>query len=159
MSDNEFKVGDRVQLVNEDNEIENVGVIQELHSREDNGEVVDFANVIWEDNITATEEYISVLQLKEDTSELEAEFKKVVKAHQSKIDEQLAIAAKAIAKAEKISEKYGIPFHSSVSPLSQPYWPSSFSTKFGGLDSDFVSDITGTYNEYDSEGWRHSAVC
>jgi len=159
MSNNEFKVGDRVQCVDEDDEVIGVGVIQELHSREDDGEMVDFANVLWDGTSKAAEVHVEFLEPEKDESELEAEFKKVVEAHQSKIDEQLAIAAKAIAKAEKISEKYGIPFYSGVSPLSQPYWPASFSTKFGGLDSDFVSDITGTYNEYDSEGWRHSAVC
>lgn len=159
MSDNDFKVGDCVQCVDEDDEVIGVGIIQELYSREDNGEMVDFAHVIWEDNVHSTEEYISMLQPKEDSSELETEFKKVFEAHAQEIDDQLEIAAKAIAKATKLSEKYGLPFYASVSPLSQPYWPSSFSKKFHGLDSDFVSDLTSAYNEYGEDGWRHSSIC
>lgn len=159
MSNNEFKVGDRVKELDEDGDVQGIGVIEELHSREDDGIMHDFANVLWNGASQVEEVRVEFLEQEGEEDELEAEFKKVVEAHQSKIDEQLAIAAKAIAKAEKISEKYGIPFYSGVSPLSQPYYPSSFSTKFGGLDSGFVSDITGTYNEYDSEGWRHSSVC
>lgn len=97
----------------------------------------------------------------EDTSDLEAEFRKVFKSHIDKIDKQLEIASKAIAKAEKLAEKYGLPFSSNVSPLSQSYFPESFVEKFGDLDSDTVYDITGAYTSYYNEGagWEHSAVC
>ena len=93
--------------------------------------------------------------------ELEAAFQKVADAHMHQIEEQLEIAAKAIAKAEKIAEKYGLPFQASVSPLSQSFTPESFWEKFGDLDSDFVMDITDAYlgEEHGEAGWEHSAVC
>lgn len=97
----------------------------------------------------------------EENPELEAEFRALVKKHQAEIDEQLKIASKAIAKAEKLSEKYGIPFSSGVSPLGQSYTPASFQDKFGELDRETVMEITDVYpgGEYDMEGWEHSAVC
>lgn len=86
---------------------------------------------------------------------LETEFEALYNKHVKKIEEQLNIAAKAISKAEELSEKYGIPFYAGVSPLSQSYTPGSLDED---LDKDFISDLTGIYpGEY--EGWEHSAVC
>ena len=94
----------------------------------------------------------------EGLTELEAQFKQLCDDHMKEIDEQINIAREAIAKAEKISEKYGIPFGSNITPLSMDYTPASFFGKFDELDSEFICDITGAYcNEY--EGWEHSAVC
>lgn len=98
---------------------------------------------------------------KEENPELEAEFMSVLNKHHSKIEEQLKIARKAISKAEKIAEKYGIPFDADVSPLSQTYTPASFEEKFGELDKEYVCEQIGIWpgGEYDCEGWEHSAVC
>jgi hypothetical protein len=92
---------------------------------------------------------------------LEAEFEAVVKKAHSEIDAEVKIARDHIARAVKLSEKYGIPFHAGVSPLGNNYTPQSFKTKFPGLDTEFVSDVTGTWDEenYQYGGWQHSAVC
>lgn len=97
----------------------------------------------------------------EEDLKLEQEFTDVVNKHRSEIEDQLKIASKAIAKAEKLSEKYGIPFYSNVSPLGQNYTPASFDEKFGELDHDMVYEIADIYpgGEYHTEGWEHSAVC
>lgn len=96
--------------------------------------------------------------MSEENTKLEEEFKAVVAEVTPQIDEQLKIAREAIRKAEELSEKYGVPFRSSVSPLGQSYFPKKVPD---GLDQDFVFDVTGTWTEYygDGSGWQHSAVC
>ncbi|HVI42688.1 MAG TPA: hypothetical protein VM577_18745 [Anaerovoracaceae bacterium] len=96
----------------------------------------------------------------EDQAALEAKFKKAYDKAVAKIEEQIEIASEAISKAEEISEKYGIPFHSSITPLSQSYRPASFSEKWAGLE-DSLDDLTDgeLYGVPDYEGWEHSAVC
>jgi hypothetical protein len=90
--------------------------------------------------------------------ELIKEFKKACEKALPKIEAQIAIARKAIAKAEKISEKYGVPFSSDITPLSMSYTPASLDEEIRNLDSDVLYDLIGDYiNEY--EGWEHSAVC
>jgi hypothetical protein len=90
-------------------------------------------------------------------TELEQEFKKACEKALPKIEEQIEIARKAIAKAEKISEKYGVPFESDITPLSMAYTPCSFYERFRKLDSETIYDFAGAYpDEY--EGWEHSAV-
>jgi len=140
MSDNDFKVGDRVQYTDEDGEVL-VGIIVKLFPFDDDGQMVNFADVVWYDDNKSEPVALEFLEPEADETELEVEFKKVFEKHSQEIEDQLETAAKAITKAEKLSEKYGLPFHAQVSPLSQPYWPASFSTKFDG------------------EGWRHSAFC
>lgn len=97
----------------------------------------------------------------EETLALEAEFEKVLEKASAAIDAELAEAQKHLDKAVKLSEKYGVPFHTGISPLGNTYTPDSFQEKFGGLDSDFVYDTTGTYDSenYQYGGWQHSAVC
>lgn len=91
-------------------------------------------------------------------TQLEKEFEAAQKIAITKIDEKLSIASAAIAEATKISEEYGIPFSSWVSPLGQAYTPTSYQDKFGDLDPDFVSEVADCYpGDYD--GWEHSAVC
>lgn len=91
-------------------------------------------------------------------SDLEAEFQKAANEALPLIDEQIRIAKEAIAKAEEISEKYGIPFYSSITPLSMPYRPVSYNEKFGDLDSDRLYALAQTdLPEY--EGWQTSSVC
>lgn len=92
---------------------------------------------------------------------LEEEFTGLVKEHKSEIEDKIKEARQALSEAVKLSEKYGIPFHSGISFLSQGYTPSSFEDKFGELDTDVVSDLTDVYpgGEYGGTGWEHSAVC
>lgn len=101
---------------------------------------------------------------KQNDPALEKEFLEAHEKATKLIDEQLDFAAKAINKAERISEKYGIPFSASVSPLGQSYTPESFEKKFGGLDLEELAENLKTddlYDVYPGEypGWEHSAVC
>lgn len=94
------------------------------------------------------------------SKELEDKFKEAVTLATEEINKQLDIAKKAIAEAEKISEEYGVPFSTYVSPLGQSYRPNSFDDKWGDLENadDIIEDMTGDFlPEY--EGWEHSAVC
>ncbi len=95
----------------------------------------------------------------EDLSELEAEFTAACEKHMVEIDKQIEIASKALQKAEKLAEKYGIPFHSHITPISQSYAPSSFYEKFNGLDSEFVYDLTSACVDDGCQGWEHSSIC
>jgi hypothetical protein len=61
--------------------------------------------------------------------------------------------------ATKIAERYGVPFRSGISPISNQYFPNSLKEKFKDVSDDFINEISDTYNEYGSIGWRHSAVC
>lgn len=88
---------------------------------------------------------------------LEQEFCSVVDSHLDEIKAKVDEASKVLKEATKLSEKYGIPFYSHISPIGQSYNPSSFSKKFPGLDEDIVSDLTASHSEY--SGWQHSAVC
>jgi len=159
MSKHNFEVGDRVQYREEDEDIL-VGEIKRLGSATEEGEVIHTATVQWDSEDGTEEYYVDMLEPEGEEDELEAEFKKVVDDHMQEIEDQLKIASDAISKAEELSEKYGLPFRAYVSPLSQSYFPTTFSDKFGELDSDFVSEIAGAWSEYPSEGgWEHSQVC
>lgn len=89
-------------------------------------------------------------------SKLEEEFKKTQELAEQEIDAALSKAHTALKEAMAISEKYGVPFYASISPLGQGYRPSSFEEKWG--------EILDELREYDIclpeyEGWQHSAVC
>lgn len=99
---------------------------------------------------------------------LEQEFKDLYDAHIKEINEQITIAREAIRKAEAISDAYGIPFGSDITPLGMGYTPDSFYEKFGvdeegddKLNKNFVCELTGSWpgGEYGGSGWEHSAVC
>lgn len=92
-------------------------------------------------------------------TELEKEFVSVSDKFHNEIKKHLKDAREALKKAIDLSEEYGIPFESPISFLCNSYIPSSLHGKFGDIDKDFVAEITGVYNEYDSDGWEHSAVC
>jgi hypothetical protein len=103
---------------------------------------------------------VSVEELYAQDSELEKEFRTAVIVGGKLIDEQLELAQQAIYKAVRISEEYGIPFRAGVSPLWNTFHPDSLSSKWSGVDDQFIDEITDTYNEYPGEaGWQHSAVC
>jgi len=94
-------------------------------------------------------------------ADLEKEFEEAVKAADKEMAQYLKEASEALQKAKAVSEKYGVPFTSSISPLRNGFIPKSFQDKFGELDHDFVSDVSGVYDEYGDfyPGWIHSAVC
>lgn len=105
----------------------------------------------------------------ENLSELEQKFKAALDEGGKKIQEQLSIAMKAISKAEKISEEYGIPFDAGCSPLSQQYFPYSYDKKWGILhaseeissddETEIILSKFGLYRSDYGDGWEHSAVC
>ncbi len=93
------------------------------------------------------------------TSELEEEFKVALKKTMKEINAKIEEAHTALDKACEISEKHGVPFYSSISPLGQQYRPTSFSEKFGEIEN-LIEEITN-YDVFvgEHEGWQHSAVC
>ncbi len=93
---------------------------------------------------------------------IEDDFKVVFDAHSAEIHAAMDKALAAVQEAEALSEKYGIPFRGSVSPLRQDYIPSSLRVLFPEIDGDKLYDIGVDANishEYHDEGWAHSAVC
>lgn len=92
------------------------------------------------------------------TSELEAEFAAHWEKYEAKIQQYVEEANQALSKAIALADKHGIPFYSSISFLGQNYTPTLLD-QFSELDQEKIDEITGTYNEYGSEGWQHSDVC
>lgn len=124
-------------------------------SREDQEKMVSYWHIKWDDGSTERDSYPCF----EDT-ELERSYRKAAHEAREKIEELLDKASRAISDAEDIANKYGVPFHSRVSPLGQSYFPGSTAKLYPDLDPEFVKDVTGVYHsEYGEEGWQHSAVC
>lgn len=105
-----------------------------------------------------TEETLSVNDLDDRDTELERKFRLLCDSAGEEIQAELNKACDHLSKAVKISEKYGVPFSSGISFLSQSYFPGSFNSQFEDIDKEFVSGLTDAYSEY-GEGWEHSAVC
>lgn len=93
------------------------------------------------------------------SSELDKEFQSVATDVMKEINEQLAIAGKALAKAMQLSDANGIPFSAGVSLLAQDYVPSTFSDKWSDVSNILVQSLTGVYDTSNDYGWEHSAVC
>jgi hypothetical protein len=92
-------------------------------------------------------------------NDLETAFKAVYDAHIGEIRAKIDEAAAAIREAEKISEKYGIPFRARVSPLAQNYVPNSFDHNLVTDEEDNFLDNLDCYVSGYHSGWAHSAVC
>ena len=91
-------------------------------------------------------------------SAVELEFKALCEEVLPQIEARINIARQAIKEAEELSEKYGVPFSSDITPISMGYMPASLDDRFRDLDSNIMYDLAGTYLD-DYEGWEHSAVC
>ena len=106
---------------------------------------------------------VTTRKKKVDPAELELEFKALVESVGEEIEAKLKQAKALVREAEKLSDKYGIPFFSSVSILGENYIPESFQQKFRALKPEDVADITGVPAEEIAQsystGWNHSAVC
>lgn len=94
---------------------------------------------------------------------LDAMFEGLVETIGKDIQEKINAAQKLMQEAESLADQHGIPFYSAYSGLGQAYVPSSFYTKFKGIDLELAAEITnvGSWdldNEY-SDGWQHSAIC
>lgn len=168
------EVGDRVQIINNENEDENGGVKDgEVVSitppkkprpenwwrstEEEQKEFTTLVTVKWDDGSPNTEH--DLMDLDQEDSEMERDFRKAVHYADEQIQAKLDEAAAALREATKIAERYGVPFTASVSPVRNQYYPRSLEDKFGGIDREFIQNVTDTYNEYDSSGWKHSQVC
>lgn len=94
-------------------------------------------------------------------NDLEKEFRETVVEISNQIRAKVREASKALDEAVALSEEHGVPFYSTVSPLSQTYSPTSVVDKWPGLDSETIEDISGGWTrEYGfGAGWQHSAVC
>lgn len=89
-------------------------------------------------------------------SKLEREYRKTCYSVTAQINEKLLLAHKYLYEAETLSEKFGVPFHSSISPLSQNYKPLSLELEFSDY-RELSKSITEVDSDYD--GWEHSQVC
>lgn len=88
-------------------------------------------------------------------SPIERKFLETKKEVQEKISLKLGEAHDALAEAEKLSEEFGIPFDSSISPLCQMFRPKSFDEKWSELSEEFIKGLE--LSEYSD--WQYSAVC
>lgn len=125
-------------------------------SDKEKNDMTDHIEVKFDDGIT---EVLPANEVFPRDSEMERQFRNTADIATKDINVNLSIAARAIEEAESIAETYGIPFSSSVSPLSQGYTPESLDVKFPNLSKDFIYEVTETSNEYGNSGWEHSQVC
>lgn len=125
-------------------------------SDEERGDYHNQITVKWNDG---TESVESELFLDKQDDEYQREFRIANNEAKELIYKYLAEAEEALAKAVEVSDKYGVPFYSGISFLSQSYRPPSVSEKFPNVDSDFISELADAYSEYGYDGWEHSAVC
>jgi len=107
----------------------------------------------------------------EDVDPFETPLAKEFMQHCSDVGKQIAArldtARKFLNEAQELADAHGVPFHASISPLSNSYVPKGFSqTKFAALDQEVICEIAGVWGEYIDDmlhgygcGWVHSAVC
>jgi hypothetical protein len=164
MSNTDFKEGSRVQSFNKNNStlsgtIENIiqatkpRVDFHFASKEDREAMTVHANVIWDDG---TKDKVDIYCLENEDSELERQFRVLNNTASIEIESKLDEARKALRDATDISEKYGVPFGTSISFIYNEYIPNSFNK--GDLDQEFINSVTDTYNEFDCAGWRYSSA-
>lgn len=89
---------------------------------------------------------------------MERQFRIALNKANEEMAKHLEAASKSLDKAVKISEKYGIPFDSSISFISNTYTPSTVKELHPKVDDDFINDVSGVWdeNQYEYGGWRHS---
>lgn len=169
MSEKALVEGDKVQHVDHDARFVKDGVIDSItpskrvktndywrESKSIQEEMVTYANVKWNDGTTDT---LDIESITVPDTELERDFRKAYWANEDRIQDKVSQAASLLQEAVRIAEETGVSFRTHISPVSNAYFPRSREERFPELDSQFVSDVTEAYNEYDSTGWRHSAVC
>jgi len=160
-------LGDKVQAYDVDgNPLD--GVVMELHpakrpledqywkfTAEEQADMYPIAMIKFDND---TEQLLSTNDFDQRDTEMERKFRLLCYEAGEKIQKELSKAGDHLNKAIAISEKYGVPFESRISFLSQSYYPGSFREHFDDIDRDFVLGLTDAYSEY-GEGWEHSAVC
>lgn len=110
---------------------------------------------------TGGQKKFSTDELDPQDSEIEREFREAVPNGLRQIKKKLEKAEAALQEAVDLSEELGIPFRAGISFLSQSYFPTSLREKFGDIEYQFVSDVSGAWTQWgmDGGGWEHSAVC
>lgn len=95
------------------------------------------------------------------SDKMEKEFEKIAKKALEEINIKLNEACEKLSEAIDISEKYGIPFNSGISFLTNSYVPTTIKAMHPNVSDDFLSETTGIYDDYafDGTGWYHSDVC
>ncbi len=97
---------------------------------------------------------------KKELTKFEKEFQECLNMNKEKIEQKLREASDALDEACGLSEKFGIPFHSNVSEISQCYIPSGLKDKWPDVPQEFIDEATDTWDEWGyGGGWQHSAVC
>ncbi len=92
----------------------------------------------------------------EELTELEQKYLDARKLFKEEIKKHLEDASNALSEAEKLSEQYGVPFHSYISFLGQEYTPMSMEKIWG---KDYQETLKEVDSFQDYSGWEHSAVC
>lgn len=164
-----FSVGDRCQWQDFETDEVTAGTVESIlpskkhkpsdwwkYSEVDQLDFVTYANVKWDDG---TEDAVDMDDLMEEDSDLEKEFRQTASKALKLIKAKVAEAENALSEACALSEKYGVPFDTGISFLSQSYTPDSVGEKFPDVDRSFINEITGASNEYGYGGWEHSAAC
>lgn len=99
------------------------------------------ASMTNEEETEETEETETEETTAEELTELEKEFRAMVAEVRGEIERKLEHAYELIRQAEKISDTYGLPFDSKVSPLWQSYTPQTYFDKYGALDAEVAEEV------------------
>jgi hypothetical protein len=162
----EYEVGDRVQRIEDSDEISE-GTITELFFEQRklfsfNAYSKEYENTLAKVKVKwdlGEEEIVARYSVSPLDTELEREFRNTAPEALSLIQENIEAAIVALEKAVSISEKYGVPFSSGVSFISQCYVPESLASLHPDIDKELVNSITDSYSDSEYAGWEHSAVC
>lgn len=160
-----FQVGSRVQWINEegifDGKIETILPAPRKktdryweYPQAERDEMITYADVKWDDG---TRDTVDIMDLENEDSKLERQFRLMATSVTEQIDAELALAEEALDRAVALAEEHGITFYAHISPLGQAYRPGGVDPVFDDLDSEFIRSIIDVYAEH--EGWQHSAVC
>jgi hypothetical protein len=161
----EFKTGSRVQWINEegifDGTIETIIPAPRMkvndywkYTQAEQDEMITYADVKWDDG---TRDSVDIEDLDQEDTLLERQFRLMAASVTEQIETELAVASAALDRAVALSEKHGVPFYASVSPLGQAYRPGGTDPAFEDIDSEFIRSVISVNAEY--EGWQHSDVC
>ena len=163
-------VGERVQYIDDNDKI-CAGVLEEIVKPASYNRPANWWNLPKEKHLkwqdcgrvqldSGKEAIVPMNELDLEDTAAEREFREAYMVASQEINDKMSEAYNLVKEACKVSEKYGVPFSASVSPLSNSYTPNSFSSKFPEVDREFVQELTETYSP-DTEygGWQHSAVC
>jgi hypothetical protein len=154
MEKNAAKIDLKVRLISEPS---CRGTIIALSSKKNADDVI----VEWQDGDCSAINPIDIEEAPPSDGRLEREFEALADAVGAEIQAKLTEAERLLNEACALADEHGLPFHTNVSLLGQPYVPEAFETKWRDLDRDFVANITevAPYDLSSAYGWQHSQVC